>query len=354
MSRLAPERRRILACVVLYLMSAALLSWRLWFPDFATYQFRDSAKDLLQITIYLEIMFTALFAMLLWIRLPFLDAIQSVLKKMRVFTPIGMALASAAVLLAGFLVQSVTKLLPDGSMLASGFGYSASLLLWVAFLLARNEAPVDDPKKVLLYGLGAVPVLVGLSKLLLNGFAPAFYIVMALSISDLIFLTEQLKPNIRSILLCVLPTLLCGALITAVKSLFYSEILDFQLRSAYGAANSYSLGGFIDFLRFTNKLDLFQVIFTVLLTVPSILVGCLLEGNKNQTRAVLLWILATIFSFFWFAQAALNAEIMHRFRPFSWMTSAGLAALLANAVFRGKEADIQCDPDAKEMKQVES
>lgn len=332
MSKLTPRTRKILSCALLYLLSAALLTWRLWLTEYRAYAaFWD--KDILYTTLVLEAFFTAIFLMLLYLRLPFLDVIGVFLKKHQLTTPLMTTLASVAILLLFAGIQALIDALPNDW----GFGincYAASMMLWLIYLQAKGVTPQNELRNALPYRLAVVPILVFLSKLVMNGFAPAFYMIITLSISDLISVTRS-KGNehrIRSALCILLPPILCFALILGAKAVFFPDVLDFQIRTIYGTANSYSLGEYINCLRESGKLPLYGSCYMLALVAGTFLLYRLSTRSEDSYRIILLGISACFFAFSGLLQAFLNAVLTTRLMPFQWLISGGLVCLLANSI----------------------
>lgn len=336
MSKLTPKNCKILSCVLLYLLSAGLLTWRLWLPEYRAYAAFWS-NDILYTTLVLEGFFAAIFLMLLYLRLPYLDAIGIFLKKHQLTRPLMTALASVVILLFFAGVQALIDILPNDW----GFGinsYAASLMIWLIYLQAKGATSREQFHNALPYRLAAVPILIFLSKLVMKGFAPAIYMIITLSISDLISITRS-KGNghgVQSALCILLPPILCFALILGAKAIFFPDVLDFQIRSMYGAANSYSLGAYIDCLWESKMLSLYGGCYMLTLVVGTFLLHRLSTRSEDSYRIILLGLSACFFAFSGLLQALLNAELMTRLMPFQWLISGGLVCLLANSIVHGE------------------
>lgn len=325
-----------MSCALLYLLSAAFLTWRLWLPEYRAYA-TFWGKDILYTTLVLEGLFTAIFLMLLYLRLPFLDVIGVFLKKHQLTTPLMTTLASVAILLLFAGIQALINALPKDW----GFGinsYAASLMIWLIYLQAKGAISREQFHIALPYRLAAVPILIFLSKLVMKGFAPAFYMVITLSISDFISVARS-KGNehrIRSALCILLPPILCFALILGAKAIFFPDVLDFQIRSMHGAANSYSLGEYINCLQASGEIALFGGCYMLTLVVGTFLLYRLSTRSEESYRIILLGISACFFALSGLVQAVLNAVLMTRLMPFQWLISGGLVCLLANSIVHGE------------------
>lgn len=333
MNKLTLKHRTTLSCVLLYVFSVLLLSWRLWPVPYAEEAFDNGGA--LKITLSLECVFTVLYLIMISFKLPLLDRLGAYIKKQRFETPIMTAAVAAVLLLLCAGLQALVDLLPD----AWGFGnysYTALVFLWLIYLLAKGKTLPPDLGRALPYRLAAVPVVILLSRLTMQGFAPAFFLVATTAISDfasVVFSKGQSRRALRAVLCILLPPIICFGLILGAKAILYPEVLDFQIRSMHGAANSYSLGTYIDLLRESGSLGVtYGVCYTALLLIGTACTVWLLHPTTNSYRVAFLGICALFFSLSGFLQALLNAELIRRLMPFQWMVSAGLVCLLANSI----------------------
>ena len=333
MNRLTAKRRTTLSCVLLYFFSVLLLSWRVWPMPYAEEAF--GAGGAIRTTICLEAGFSMLFLLMIYFKLPFLDYLGAYIEKKGLHTPQKAAVVAAALILLCAGVQAIIDLLPDGW----GFGrytYTSLLFLWLIYLLAAGGAAHSDLGKALPYRIAVVPILIALSRLVLHGFAPAFYLTVTMSIADILSLRHSMgknRPEFRSILCVFLPPLLCFGLILAAKAILFPEVLDFQIRSMHGAANSYSLGAYIDLLREFHSLGIiYGICYSLLLVLGTVCAAWLLRRTVNAHRMAFLGGCAFFFAFCSFLQVMLNAELMARLMPYQWLVSGGLVCLLANSI----------------------
>lgn len=327
--------RRIAPCLILYLLSAILMTWRLWLPDYFRYAFPGGR--MIYITVVLEIGFTALFLILLRLKLNILNWMQHDLQKIRLTSSLTIALFSIGITLFSYLVQLVINAFPNSYVAGNYYGYSCCLLLNLVFHLARGPASSNDLDKSLAYRFALIPVLTVMSKLLLGGFSPALYIFVMIAVSDIISILRlrDYPCKVRAVIVHLLPPVICVGLILAIKAVFFPEVLDFQLRTIVGKANSYSLSIYIDFLRESGIWGVICGAFYFLMILAAIPVTArLVASGNNRFRVYFLGVLALIFTVSGFAQAILNAELAHRWMPFQWMISGGLIALLSNSIFQ--------------------
>ena len=333
MNKLTLKHRTTLSCVLLYVFSVLLLSWRLWSVPHTAEAF--GTGNALRITLYLEVVFTVLFLLMIYFKLPILDWLGVCIEKWRLQTPIMTATLATVLLLlcAGF--QALIGLLPEAWRFGD-YSYSSLLFLWLVYLLAKGKTAPSGFGKVLTTRLATAPILVVLSRLFMHGFAPALFLIVTTAISDFVsvFFTKEQKPRTLQTVLCILlPPLLCFGLIIGAKAILFPEVLDFQIRSMYGAANSYSLGTYIDLLREAWQVGLvYGAAYALLLVVGTFAPVKLLLPAINAYRLALLGTCAGFFMFSGFLQAILNAELMVRMMPFQWMVSAGLVCLMANSI----------------------
>lgn len=209
------------------------------------------------------------------------------------------ALASLAILLFCAGIQLLIDALPNDW----GFGincYVASLILWLIYLQAKGVTLLEQFCNALLYRLAVVPILVFLSKLAMNGFAPAFYMIIMLNISDFISVIRSRGNGhgIRSALCVLLPPILCFALILGAKAVLFPNVLDLQIRLMYGAANSYLLGEYINCLRDPGKISLYGGCYILALVAETFLLHRLSTRSEDSYRIWLLGISACFFALF--------------------------------------------------------
>ena len=326
--------RRFAPCFVMYLLSAILMTWRLWLPDYV--QYAPSGDRALYTTVVLEIMFAALFFMFLSLKLNMLNCIQHDLQKIKTNSSLTIAIFSVGIMLFSYLVQIGINAL-DSNGAGNYYGHSCCLLLNLVFYLAKGPAASNDLDKSMAYRFALIPVLTAMSILLLDGFSPALYIFVMIAVSDVITILRlrDYPCKARAVIVHLLPPVLCVGLILAIKAVFFPEVLDFQLRTIVGKADSYSLGLYVDFLRESGVRGVICgacYFFMILVAIP--VTARLVSSDNSRFRVFFLGCTALIFASSGLIQAILNAELAHRWMPFQWMISGGLVVLLSNSIFQ--------------------
>lgn len=273
---------RFAPCLVMYLLSAILMTWRLWLPDYFRYAFPGGR--MIYTTVVLEIGFTALFFILLRLKLNILNGMQHGLQKIRLTSSLTIALFSIGIMLFSYLVQIVINAFPNSYGVGNYYSYSCCLLLNLVFHLAKGSASSNDLDKSMAYRFALVPVLTAMSKLLLDGFSPALYIFVMIAASDIISILRlrDYPCKAKAIVVHLLPPVICVGLIVAIKAVFFPEVLDFQLRTIVGKANSYSLSIYIDFLRESGIWGVICGAFYFLMILAAIPVTARLVASGNN------------------------------------------------------------------------
>lgn len=273
--------RRFAPCLVMYLLSAILVTWRLWLPDYV--QYAPSGDRALYTTVVLEIMFAALFFMFLSLKLNMLNCIQHDLQKIKTNSSLTIAIFSVGIMLFSYLVQIGINAL-DSNGVGNYYGHSCCLLLNLVFHLAKGPAASNDLDKSMAYRFALIPVLTAMSKLLLDGFSPALYIFVMIAVSDIISILRirDYPYKAKSIVVHLLPPVICVGLIVAIKAILFPEVLDFQLRTIVGKANSYSLSIYIDFLRESGIRGVICGAFYFLMILAAIPVTARLVASGNN------------------------------------------------------------------------
>ena len=325
---------RLIPCLILYAASIMLMSWRLWLPEYI----KEEAfwgHSVVKTTIIMLGIFTAIFVMLICIKLNFFDSLRANFGKLlesrlgsAILLPVGIVVLS-------FLFQTLFSLLPDGYYTANRCAYNCCLGLTCVMFAARGKEDPDEVLGIYKYRMVAVPILVFLSKALLHGFAPALYLCSMAAIIDIlsVWVADEQHQRLRQSILLLTPVIICMVLIVAGKALWYSEILSFQLRSVVGQADSYSLGSYIDCLRDAGIWGLICcIIYLGLILSATVLVSRFLRCETERFRVLFFGCTATAFAVFGIIQAYLYAVIATAFMPFCWMVAGGMVALLANSI----------------------
>ena len=340
MSKLTPKSRRVLSCGVILLASMLLLSWRLWSPTYRAYE-SFWGTDVLQITVYLELAFVAVFLITISLKLPILDYAKTLLEKLHLFSPAATVLVSVGVILAGAGIHALNKAVLNTNATGST-EYTICAFFWLIYLLAKGYPSMEQSEKAIPWRLLAGPIVVALSKAVTQGFAPAFFITVTLAISDLLSVVcGKARLDFRSIAYILLPSILCVGLILAAKALFFPDILNYQLRTLLGTAGRvYSLGGYIDCIRESGEVMAHGCLYLIILSLGTVLSSILATRSEDKYRSRLLGLTACFFVLIWLFQALTNAELMSRtLLPYRWMVSGGLAAILSNGVMQGRTED---------------
>lgn len=340
MSKLTPKSRRVLSCGVILLASMLLLSWRLWSPTYRAYE-SFWGTDVLQITVYLELAFVAIFLITTSLKLPILDFAKMLLEKFHLFSPAATVLVSVGVILAGAGIHALNKAVLNTNATGST-EYTICAFFWLIYLLAKGYPSMEQFGKAIPWRLLAVPIVVALSNVVMRGFAPAFFITVTLAVSDLLSIVcGKARLNSRSITCILLPSIFCVGLIFVAKALFFPDVLNYQLRTLEGTVGQvYSLGGYIDCIRESGEVVTHGCLYLVILSLGTVFSSILATRSEDKYRIRLLGLIACFFVLIWLFQALTNAELMSRtLLPYRWMVSGGLAAILSNGVMQGRTED---------------
>ena len=325
---------RIMPCLILYVTSFLLMTWRLWLPEYIKEE-SFWGYSVLKTTLIILGVFTAIFVMLIRLKLNFFNSIRVNSGKL-LSSKLGFAvILPVSIILFSFLFKLLFSLLPDGFYAANRSAYNCCIGLTCVMLAAKGQEDSDQIIGIYKFRLAVVPILVVLSKALLHGFAPALYLCLMATIIDILsaWASGEKQQRLRNSILLLTPIIICVILIVAGKALLYSEILSFQLRSMIGQANSYSLGAYIDCLRASGLWGVVCCIFYLglLLSAP-VLVTHFLRSKADRFRVLFFGVTATVFAVFGIIQAYLYAVIATAFMPFCWMIAGGMVALLANSI----------------------
>ena len=220
-----PRTGTWLPCLILYLFSAVLITWRLWLPEYVRYE-AGWGIDVVRLTVRLEMIFTVLYGISLFLRANLLDTLRQGFKRSRLGTPLLTSIAPIAALLVSALLQTVVKLTIGSWELGNNLAHSMNLTLCLIYLLAQESCSARELRKALPFRLLTVPILTALSKLLLDGFSPALYAVVTIACRDCISVlkSEKRQLGIKGYLAFLLPPAVCFGLILGAKAIFYPQV----------------------------------------------------------------------------------------------------------------------------------
>lgn len=329
-----------LAFLLLWIVSAVLLTFQLWLPEY-----RHSAAGVraVRLVICAQVAAALGFHVLACIRRDFLGTFNAFLRRHKLLTAqASLLFMSALLFICGLISLAGSAGIEDAFNLAA-LGRRSFLTLSALYLMGRGLPDRTQLNRCLPWRLAQAIVLCLLSKLLFGGFAAAFYVSIFFAVGDFLALLAlpgtKRSPGLWAKVLagCVLPVLLCIGTSIGFKAVFQVEILDWQIRMLCGIApHCYSLGGFAEALRESGSRGYLLLLLYVCIAVCTsgfLLIALRSCLNRLQRNAVvLLGSLFVIMVLIAATQYILHAELLTRLLPFAAFDCVLLTAFLGNSV----------------------